>query len=216
MQHPWNHPFGGLLNTFSPKYRTSLLKFRPEVVSHKKKTVSKQSFKIMCLSGNDTYPKLKVLVRFWAQFTPEKPKLLPKTRIIPETTSLWLSNNAGTRSKINHRILIKLIKKIYFGGKNGLFKVKNRLVNKNQEVRAQVRTTFSEAPNSGLTIDQKIFIVARLKLVLFKFWCHLVFYHTPFFDCGPVFRSGTQEIEKNLLDFQMQNFMLNLLNQKII
>ena len=155
MQHPWNHPFGGLLNTFSPKYRTSLLKFRPEVVSHKKKTVSKQSFKIMCLSGNETYPKLKVLVRFWVQFTPEKPKLLPKTRIIPETTSLWLSNNAGTRPKINHRILIKLIKKIYFGGKNGLFKVKNRLVNKNQEVRGQVRTTFSEAPNSGLTIDQK-------------------------------------------------------------
>ena len=155
MQHPWNHPFGGLLNTFSPKYRTSLLKFRPEVVSHKKKTVSKQSFKIMCLSRNETYPKLKVLVHLWDQFTPEKPKTLPKTRIFPETTSLWLSNNAGTRSKINHRILIKLIKKIYFGGKNGLFKVKNRLVNKNQEVRGQVRTTFSEAPNSGLTIDQK-------------------------------------------------------------
>ena len=199
MQHPWNHPFGGLLNTFSPKYRTSLLKFRPEVVSHKKKTVSKQSFKIMCLSRNGTYPKLKVLVHLWAQFTPEKPKTLPKTRIFPETTSLWLSNNAGTRSKINHRILIKLIKKIYFGGKNGLFKVKNRLVNKNQEVRGQVRTTFSEAPNSGLTIDQKIFIVARLKLVLFKFWCHLVFFHSPFFDCGPVFRGDTQAIEKKLL-----------------
>ena len=216
MQHPWNHPFGGLLSPFSPKYSTSLLKCRPEVVSHKRKTVSKQSFKIMCLSRNGTYPRLKVLVHLWAQFTPEKPKTLPKTRILPETTSLWLSNNAGTRSKINHRILIKSIKKIYFWGKNGLSKIKNRLVNKNQEVRGQVKTTFSEAPNSGLTIDQKMFIVARLKLALFKFWCHLIFFHTPFFDCGPVFRGDTQAIEKHLLDFHMQNFMLNLLNQKII
>ena len=162
-------------------------------------------------------PKVEGFCPFWSPIYPWKTEnIAKKNRIFPETTSLWLSNYTGTRSKINHRILIKLIKKVYFGGKNGLFKIKNRFINKNQEVRGQVRTTFSEAPNSGLTIDQKIFIVARLKLVLFKFWCHLVFYHTPFFDCGPVFRSGTQEIEKNLLDFQMQNFMLNLLNQKII
>ena len=32
----------------------------------------------MCLSGNGTYPKLKVFVRFGAQFTPEKPKILQK------------------------------------------------------------------------------------------------------------------------------------------
>ena len=99
------------------------------------------------------------------------------------------------------------------GGKNGLFKIKNRSVNKNQEVRGQVRTTFSEAPNSGLTIDQKIFVVPRLKLVLFKFWCHFFFFLNPFFDCGPVFRGDTQPIEKSLLDFQMQNFMLNLLKK---
>ena len=204
-----------LLCPFSPKYGTSLLKFRPEVVSHKTMTVYKQSFKIKCLRQNKMYPKLKVLVHFWAQFTPGKPKILPKTRIFPETTSLWLSNNTSTRSQINHRILIKLIKKIHFGGKNWLFKIKNRPVNKNQEVRSQVRTTFSEAPNSGLTIGQKKFVAARLKLGLFKFWCHISFF-TPFFDCAPVFRGDNQPIEKNLLDFQMQNFMLNLLNKKII
>ena len=93
MQHPWNHPFMGFLSSFPPTYGTSLLKCRPEVVSHKTKTVSKQSFKNKCLSGNMTYPKLKVLVHFWAQFTPGKPKVLPKTRIFPETTSLSQSNN---------------------------------------------------------------------------------------------------------------------------
>ena len=205
----------GFLSPFSPKYGTSLLNSRPEVVSNKTKTVSKQSFKVKCLSGNGTYPKLKIWVHFWVQFIPGKPKILPKTRIFPETTSLWLLNNTSTRSQINHRILIKLIKKIHFGGKNWLFKIKNRPVNKNQEVRSQVRTTFSEAPNSGLTIGQKKFVVARLKLGLFKFWCHISFF-TPFFDCAPVFRGDNQPIEKNLLDFQMQNFMLNLLNKKII
>ena len=142
---------------------TSLLKFLPEVVSHKTKRVSKQSFKIKCLSGNGTYPKLKVLVHFWAQFTPGKPKILPKTRIFPETTSLWLLNNTSTRSQINHRILIKLIKKIHFWGKYGFFKVKNRPVNKNQEVRGQIRTTFSEAPISGLTIGQNFFCCSSIK-----------------------------------------------------
>ena len=132
--------------------------------------------------------------RFWsifgAQFIPGKPKILPKTRIFPETTSLWLLNNTSTKSQINQRVLIKSIKKINFSGKNRLFKIKNRPVNKNQEVRGQVRTTFLETPHSG-----------QLKLALFKFWCHLFFFHTPFFDCGPVFRGDTQAIEKNLLDF---------------
>ena len=63
-------PFGGFLGPFSPKYGTSLLTFRPEVVSHKTNTVSEQSFKIKCLCGNRTYPKLTNLFFF------------------PETTSL--------------------------------------------------------------------------------------------------------------------------------
>ena len=54
-------PFGGFLGSFSHKYGSSLLKFRPEVVSHKTKTVSEQSFKIKCLCGNRTYPKKGVL-----------------------------------------------------------------------------------------------------------------------------------------------------------
>ena len=123
MQHPWNNPFGGFLSPFSPKYGTSLLEFRPVVVvSHKTKTASKQSFKIKCLSGNGTYPKLKVLVHFWAQFTPGKPKILLKTRIFPETTSLLISNNTSNRSQINHRILIKLTQNINSWGKMGFLK----------------------------------------------------------------------------------------------
>ena len=39
----------------------------------------------------------------------------------------------------------------------------------NQEVRGQFNTTFSEAPNSGLTVSEKSFVVARLKLALFQF-----------------------------------------------
>ena len=156
-------PFWGFLSPFSPKYGASLLKFRPEVVSHKPKTVSQHSFKIKCLSRNETYPKLKVLVHFGAHFIPGKPKILPKTRIFSETKSLRLLNNRSTRSQINHRILIKLIKKIHFWGKYGFFKVKNRPVNKNQEVRGQIRTTFSEAPISGLTIGQNFFCCSSIK-----------------------------------------------------
>ena len=88
--------------------------------------------------------------------------------------------NTSTRYQINHRILIKFINKIHFGGKNGLFKIKHSPVNKNQEVRGQVKTIFSKAPNSGLTIGQRKFIVARLKLVLFKFWCHFFSLIPPF------------------------------------
>ena len=189
MQHPHETTLfcgeGGVLSPFYPKYGTILLKFRPEVVSHKTKAVSKKSFKIKGLSGNEMYPKLKVLVHFWAQFIPGKPKILPKTGIFPEATSLWLSKNTSTSYQINHRILIKLINKIHFRGKNGLFKIKHSPVNKNQEVRGQVKTIFSKAPNSGLTIGQRKFIVARLKLVLFKFWCH-------FFSMIPTFLTVDQ------------------------
>ena len=52
------------------------------------------------------------------------------------------------------------MKKNFFagGGQKGLFKVKNRPVIKDQEVRGQVSTSFSEVPNSGLTDSEKIFV----------------------------------------------------------
>ena len=74
------------------------------------------------------------------------------------------------------------------GAKNGLFKIKNRLVNKDQEVRGQVSTTFSEAPNSGLTVDEKYSVAARLKFTLFQFQCQSFLLSYPLFDFGPVFR----------------------------
>ena len=115
---------GRFLSPFSSKCGTSLLNFRQEVVCNKTKTVYKQSFKIKCLSGNGTYPKLKVWVHLWAQFIPGKPKIFPKTKIFPETTSLWLSNNTSTRSQINHRILVKLIKKFILGAKMNFLRLK--------------------------------------------------------------------------------------------
>ena len=42
--------------------------------------------------------------------------------------------------------------------KYGLFKVKNRSVNKDQKVRDQVSTKFTEAPNSGLTLDENVLL----------------------------------------------------------
>ena len=40
--------------------------------------------------------------------------------------------------------------------------------NQKSEVRGHVGTTFSEAPNSGLTVSEKSFVAARLKLALFQ------------------------------------------------
>ena len=103
--------FGGFLVPFSPKYGSRLQQSRPDLVFHKTKTVSEQSErKIKCLCGNGTYPKSTVLVHFWAQFTQEKPKILPKTKIFPETTFLWLSYNTSPKSQMSHRIVIKLVK----------------------------------------------------------------------------------------------------------
>ena len=62
-----------------------------------------------------------------------------------------------------------MIQKNFFGGLKWTFKVKNRPVNKDHEVRGQVSTTFSKFANSGLTDGLKIFVAARLKLVLFQF-----------------------------------------------
>ena len=84
--------FGWFLGPFSPKHGYNLLKFWPEVVYYEKKSFCKQCFKIMCLRGNDTYPKFMVLDYFWAQFTPGKPKIWPTTKIFSETTSLGLSH----------------------------------------------------------------------------------------------------------------------------
>ena len=81
-------PFGEFLGPFSPKYGSSLLQFQPEVVFHKRKKIYEQSFKVKCLSRNRTHPKLTILVHFWAQFTPGKPKILPQNKRFPETASL--------------------------------------------------------------------------------------------------------------------------------
>ena len=89
----------------------------------------------------------------------------------------WKTQNIGKKTTFSQKLhpyeykIIQVPRPSWGGGgsKNGLFKVKNRLVIKNQEVKGQVSATFSEAPNSGLTVSENIFVVARLKLVLFQF-----------------------------------------------
>ena len=79
MQHPWNGPFlGSFWALPSPNMNRVCWNFDHRYVFHKKNTVSEQSFKIKCLSGNGKYSKLIVLVHFWAQFTPKNREILPK------------------------------------------------------------------------------------------------------------------------------------------
>ena len=91
-------PFGGFLGLFSPTYSSILLKISPEAVYCKTKIVCEQSFKIKCLSPNGVYPEFTILVCFWAQFIPRKQKILPKTKLFPETTFLGLSNCTSPKS----------------------------------------------------------------------------------------------------------------------
>ena len=109
---------------------------------------------------------------FWSilgQIYPQETQILQKNKVFPETTSLFLSNDTNPRSKINHRIIVELIKKTPFFAKNGLFKIKNRLVNKDQEVKDQFNSTYLEPRNSGLTVGVQLFVVTPLKLALFQF-----------------------------------------------
>ena len=90
-------PFWGFLGPFSPKYGSNLFKFELEVAHHKAKKVCDQCFKIRCLSTNGTYPKFSFLDYIWAQFTPGKWWILPKTKFFPETTFLGLSDDTSPR-----------------------------------------------------------------------------------------------------------------------
>ena len=77
-----NWPLLGGFWALSPANMTRVCwNFNQRYVFHKTKTVSEQSFKIKCLSGNETFPNLMVLVHFWAQFSPRKLKILSKTKI---------------------------------------------------------------------------------------------------------------------------------------
>ena len=108
--------FGGFLGPFSPKHCSNSFKFGPEVVHHETKSVYEQCFKIINISTNGTYPKFSILVHFWAQFTPGKRNIFPKTKFFPQTTSFGLSDDTSPKSQINRRILIKIFKNTHFLG----------------------------------------------------------------------------------------------------
>ena len=85
-------PFWEFLDLFTPKYDSNLLKFAPEVVHHKTKTMCEQCFKIRCLSTNGTYPKFSVLVQFWSIFGPNLPPENEKYYEKPKFSQKHLKN----------------------------------------------------------------------------------------------------------------------------
>ena len=76
--------------------------------------VFEKSFKILNFGLNGMHSKFTVLVHFGAQFIPQKPKKLPKTKIYAKTASLGIPNNLSPRSQKNYKILVAWNKKFFF------------------------------------------------------------------------------------------------------
>ena len=110
----------GLFGVFSPsKYCLILLKFWPEVVSIKTQCLKNPS-KFWVLAQMERTQSLQYFVHFWVQFTTGKPKESLKTKISAEIVSLVISKKVNLRPQKNHRILVELSKKTFFGLKLGL------------------------------------------------------------------------------------------------
>ena len=112
--------FGGFLGPFSPKYGWILVKVWPEVVYKKKKTEYGQSFKIIFLRGNGTYPKFTVLVHFLDQFIPGKQKILPENKNFPRKCILRnIKLNQSQFPDKSHNSYKSYLEKPFFGPKMG-------------------------------------------------------------------------------------------------
>ena len=81
---------------------------------------------------------------------------------------------------------------------------------KDQGVRGQVSTTFSKAPQCGLTFGAKILVVADGNLAC-PFFC----FQTHFFDFESFFWCHAPKREKNQLIIMKENFMLEISKKKI-
>ena len=68
---------------------------------------------------------------------------------------------------------------------------------KDQKVRDQVSTTFSEAPQWDLTFGERISRVALVILALFQLYCRFFRIRTHFFDFGAVFGCHALSEKKN-------------------
>ena len=84
---------------------------------------------------------------------------------------------------------------------------------KDQKVRDQVSTTFSEAPQWDLTFGERISCVALVILALFQLYCCFFRIRTHFFDFGNVFGCHALS-EKKKLDILKVHFFLNILKEK--
>ena len=85
---------------------------------------------------------------------------------------------------------------------------------KDQKVRDQVSTTFSEAPNKGLTVCERISLVAYVILALFQLYCDFFHARIHFFEFGPVFGCHAALKLKNQLDIRKVQFMLKISKKK--
>ena len=87
---------------------------------------------------------------------------------------------------------------------------------KDQEVRDQVSTTFSEAPQWDLTSGERISFVAHCILALFQLYCLFLHVRTHFFDFGPVSGCHAPVREKNQLNILKVYFILNILKNMFL
>ena len=95
------------------------------------------------------------------------------------------------------------------------FRAKKGPTLKDQKIKDQVSTLFSEAPQSDLTFGETISIVAHCVLALFQLYCRFFRVRTHFFDFGPVFGCHASVRKKNQLDILKVIFIVNILKKKI-
>ena len=111
-------PFWALWALTPPNIVQSCWNFDQRLSPRRQKLFEKP-FKILHFGSNGTRPTFMVLVHFGAQFITGKPKILLKTKISAKTTSWGISNSISPRSQKNHRILVKLSQKNFWGTQNG-------------------------------------------------------------------------------------------------
>ena len=85
-----------------------------------RKIVFEKSFKILNFGSTGMQLMFTFSVHTGAQYTVGKLKILLKNKIFAKTASLAIINKISSRSQKNHRILVKLNRKTFFGFKLGL------------------------------------------------------------------------------------------------
>ena len=145
-----------MLGNSPPKYLTARQRFLKNSNSYDRRT----------------YSKFALLVQLWAQFTPWKSVKSKKVNIFDKINTfdekIYPSGYPNMQrlrlylvSILNEKCSYFLRYFVFFGAKMGPKP-------KDQEVRGQISTTFSEASPRSLTSGEEILVVTLGKLTLFQ------------------------------------------------